>query len=176
MKLNLLSAFSLLLFSLLMISSTDLVCQSYDETFEAEYQKRIRKTRIADVYIPKDLEDAFVELKRLSHPDDLRKFAAAEETEVCRKLHFGLGKWIMSNWQFYNGSRFSHYIKGQGVTFPDDMAQFVLRSFHRHLNEVDLETEVLALEYSEKRNQDHQKKLESAETIGRRKRADKDED
>ena len=175
MKLNLLSAFSLLLFFLLMISSIDLVSQSYDETFEAEYQKRIRKTRIADVYIPKDLDDAFIELKRLSHPDDIRKFAAAEEQEVCRKLHFGLGKWMMSNWQFYNGSRFSHYIKGLGVTFPDDMAQFVLRSFHRHLNEVDLNSETLAAEYAEKRIEEHQRKLEGAETIGRRKRVDKKE-
>lgn len=173
MKLTLLSSFSILLFILLLIAPQEIISQTYDETFEAEYQKRIRKTRIADVYIPKDLEDAFIELKRLSHPDDIKKFAAAEEVEVCRKLHFGLGKWMMSNWQFYDGSRFSHYIKNLGVTFPDDMAQFVLRSFHRHLNDVDTNTTELAAEYSEKRKEEYQKILDDAETIGRRKRVNK---
>ena len=141
-----------------------------EKEFDAEYAKRIKKSRIDDVYIPKDFEDAFVELTRLSHPEDLKKFAAEDEYEVCRKLHFGLGKWIMVNWHFHEGSRFSHFIKSQGVYFPDDMVQMVLRSFHRHLNDRPLELDNLASEYIEMRKAERDKILKDAETIGKRQR------
>lgn len=142
----------------------------FEKEFEAQYQQRIKKSRINGVYIPKDIDDAFVELERLSHPEDLKKFARQPEEEVSRKLHFGLGKWMIVNWGFYEGSRFSHYLKEKGLTFPDDMAQVVLRLFHRHLNKVPIEEDALIAHYAEIRKKEREKILDEAETIEVRQR------
>ena len=144
--------------------------QAIEDSLELVYQQRILKSRIDGTYIPKDFEDAFVELKRLSDPQDLKTFAGQEEEEVAKKLHFGLGRWMVVNWYFYEGSRFSHYIRQKGVSFPDDMAQLVMRLFHRHLNDRPLMEDELIAIYSGKRKDEHQKLLDDAETIERRKR------
>lgn len=95
------------------------------------------------VYIPKDLDDAFKELSDLSSPESLQKFKLSDEMTAAKKLHFGLGRWIIYNWNFYEGSRFSHYLKQKGLSHPDDMAKFVMICFHRHLNNKPLEEEEL---------------------------------
>lgn len=141
-----------------------------EKAFEEEYAKRITKSRINGVYIPKDLEDAVIEVKRLSDPGDLKKFAAQPEEEVSRKLHFGLGRWMIVNWGFYEGSRFSHYMKENGVSFPDDMAQVVMRALHRDINGLNLNQNELMQIYIDRRAEEHQKILDEAETIGKRKR------
>lgn len=158
---------------LLFVSNDDLMAQTkkQDKAFEEEYQKRIKKSRINDVYIPKDFQDAFVELKRLSHPQDLKNFAGQPEEEVAKKLHFGLGRWMTVNWGFYEGSRFSHYMKEKGITFPDDMAQLVMRLFHRHLNSQPLEEEALIASYVDKRDADRKAILDASETIEVRQRS-----
>jgi hypothetical protein len=139
---------------------------------EAEYNRNIKKSRIAGVYIPKDFEDAFVELRRLSSAEDLRKFKSQPEEEVCRRLHFGLGRWMMVNWSFYAGSRYSHFLRQQGVTYPDDMAHLTLRLFHRHLNEKPLDVDNMIKEVLESRQMkiDEMKKDEEVLDSFRRKR------
>lgn len=112
-----------------------------EAAFDAEYARRIQLTEIAGVYIPNDLEDAFAELKRLSAQAGLEKFKEAPEDTISTKLHFGLGRWMIHNWGFYEGSRLSHYLKELGLDHPDDMARFLIVSFHRHLNEKPLEAE-----------------------------------
>jgi hypothetical protein len=161
-----------LVLSCFLLSAHTVFAQTQDvlDSLELDYQKRILKSRIGDTYIPKDFQDAFIELKRLSSPEDLKKFAAQDEEEVSRKLHFGLGRWIVVNWHFYEGSRFSHYIREKGVSFPDDMAQVVMRLFHRHLNGVPLMEENLINLYANVRKKEHEEIMDNAETIERRKR------
>ncbi len=105
-----------------------------DAQFEKEYQKRIKMEAISGVYIPFDIDDAFGEFKRLTEPHDLEAFKNADEDMVAEKLHFGIGRWMMYNWGFYRGSRLSHHLKGIGLSYPDDMAQFLIVIFHRKLN------------------------------------------
>jgi hypothetical protein len=111
--------------------------------FNKQYKENIQKSRINGVYIPEDLNDAFKELRDLSNPESLNKFKLAEEMMVAKKLHFGLGRWMIYNWNFYDGSRFSNYLKEKGLSHPDDMAKFVMICFHRHLNNTDLEEDEL---------------------------------
>lgn len=125
---------------------------AYEKSYNEQYEKNIKMIRINGVYIPKDMEDAFVELNRLSEPQAISKFKHAPEEEVLAKLHYGLGQWIIKNWNFYEGSRFSHYLKEMGVSHPDDMAQFVMGSWHRHLNNKPLELKEQAQEYRERRD------------------------
>ena len=75
----------------------------------------------------------------------------AEEKEVCKKLHFGIGRWMILNWNFYEGSRLSHYLKQEGLLHPDDMAQYILRTLHRHLNQLELQKENIIAELKEAR-------------------------
>jgi hypothetical protein len=135
-----------------------------EEEYNIQYERNIRKTRINRVYIPRDIKDAFNELKRLSPPEATAKFKKADEEIIKSRLHFGLGRWIIENWNFYGGSRISHLLKGMGISFPDDMAQFLIVSYHRHLNDRPLELEDRAKSYHDLRLKE-QLKRESEGTL-----------
>ncbi len=125
--------------------------------FERQYEKNIRKTRINGVYIPKDLDDVFSQLEKRSEPEAIRSFKLAPEELVAKKLHFSLGRWMIFNWNFEEGSRISHYLHELGLQDNDDRAQFLIVSFHRHLNEKDLEVEKRVTELVEARKKEKEK-------------------
>ena len=142
-----------LLISLLAVSGAFAqVVDSFENAFYQQYEQNIRKERLNGVYIPKDMADAFIELERLSDPGAVTRFKAAPEDVISHKLHFGLGKWMIVNWNFYDGSRFSHVLRQMGVTHPDDMAQFTIVSWHRHLNGIPLQMEERAKAFKESRS------------------------
>lgn len=121
------------------------------------YQSNIKKSRLNGVYIPKDLEDAFAELDRMSPPESLVKIKSVSEETIAKKLHFGLGKWMAYNWNFDEGSRFSHYLKGLGLFHSDDMIDFMLVSYHRHLLKKDQDVAGRIKIYQEKREKEKTK-------------------
>ena len=106
-----------------------------EKEYNRIYEQRIQLSRIDGVYIPANIEEAFEELQSLSEPAGLVKFKQAPEAVVAAKLKGGLGRWMLINWGFYEGSRLSHYLKSLGVHHPEDMSQLLLVSFHRHLNQ-----------------------------------------
>lgn len=123
---------------------------------DSTYKSNIKKSRLNGVYIPKDLDDAFLELDRLSPPESLAKMKTVSEDVVAKKLHFGLGRWMAYNWNFDEGSRFSHYLKELGLFHTDDMIDFMLVSYHRYLTKKPQEVEARVKALLEKR-----KKLEA---------------
>jgi hypothetical protein len=122
-----------LLLALFMPSFGVLSAQTAEE-YEANYAKRIKEEMLNGVYIPADLDDAHTELSRLADPQGLASFKASPEDSIRRKLHFGFGRWIMLNWGLEEGSRISHYLKGLGVSHPDDMVRVIIVTWHRKLN------------------------------------------
>ncbi len=110
----------------------------YNSEAEAEkqYNLNIKQTHLDGVYIPANVEEAIEELKKLSDAETLNKFAEAPIDEIAERLHFGIGRWMIVNWQFYTGSRLSHLIKNKGVKTPDAMAQYLIRLLHANLNEL----------------------------------------
>jgi hypothetical protein len=122
------------------------------------YQERIQLSRIDGVYIPKDLEDAFKELDNLSDAEAVLKFKSAPEDLVASKLQGGLGRWMVINWGFFEGSRLSHHLKSLGVHHPDDMALLLLVSYHRHLNERPLKIEEQAIEFQQIRAKENEER------------------
>lgn len=104
------------------------------EEYEASYQKRIKEEYLHQVYIPKDLTDAFLQLNQLIDRESKDKFKSIPENIAATKLHFSLGRWIIHNWGFYGGSRLSHHLKALGLYHPDDMASFIIISYHRSIN------------------------------------------
>jgi hypothetical protein len=128
-------------------------------SFEERYERNIKKSRINGVYIPKDLEEAMTELVALSTEEAIAKFKAGEEELVARRLHFGLGRWMIYNWNFYEGSRFSHYLKEKGINHPDDQARFVIVSLHRKLNNKDIDEEGQVLAFQMAREKERLQKI-----------------
>jgi hypothetical protein len=116
------------------------------------YKSNIKKSKLYNVYIPKDLEDAFAELDRLSPKESLERLRKIDEVTMARKLHFGLGKWISHNWNLVEGSRYSQYLKGLGLVFADEMIDFTLVSYHRHLTQKPQEIAERVKTYEKKRN------------------------
>lgn len=130
----------------------------------------MEKEEINGVYIPANMKEAFRELIRLSSDSSLDKFKAAPEEVAATKLHLGLGKWIAAKWNFYEGSRFTKYLNELGVSFPDDMIQFTIVSFHRFLNQSDLALKKRAATYQNKRQLEQEQRLKDARIISKRKR------
>ena len=132
--------FSLSLFMLFLLTPANTFAQQKEDLskFPENYRKRIKEAYLFNVYIPKDFGEAFTELDRLIDKESKQKFKDIEEEEAVRKLHFSLGRWIIYNWGFYEGSRLSHYLRGFELYHPDDMARVIIRSYHRYINKVDL--------------------------------------
>jgi len=146
--------FTLYLLAALIISSFKIQAQdpvSTPEQYDSLYAINIQLSRINGVYIPRDLSEAHKRIIELTAADKLDGFAKAEEKVVCKKLHFGIGRWMILNWNFYEGSRLSHYLKEEGLLHPDDMAQYILRTLHRNLNKLELEKESIIAELKEAR-------------------------
>ncbi len=146
--------FTLYILLALLISSFEIKAQdpvSTPEEYDSLYAINIQLSRINGAYIPRDLSEAHKRIIELTDGNKLDGFAKAEEKEVCKKLHFGIGRWMILNWNFYDGSRLSHYLKQEGLLHPDDMAQYILRTLHRHLNQLELQKENIIAELKEAR-------------------------
>jgi hypothetical protein len=115
--------------------------------YQARYAERIKQTHLAGVYIPANLSEAIKELEKRTPAESLDAYRKAPEEVVVRKLFFGLGRWIIHNWGFYEGSRLSHSLREQGIAHPEDMARVIMTSYHRYLNgrPTDLESQVEAI-------------------------------
>jgi hypothetical protein len=117
-------------------------------------EKNRSRATINGTYIPVDVEDAVKRLIDLSPPESIEKFKNAPEEGIDRKLHFGLGRWMIVNWYFYEGSRLEYYLKQIGLSHPDDMADFLIVCFHRDLNGKNKDVKNLAGQYIDKRRKD----------------------
>ncbi len=140
----------------------------------AEYNKRITMEMINGVYIPADLDDAFSELNRLSDPKGIAEFKNTPEDSIRRKLHFGLGKWMLVNWGMEDGSRISHYLKQKGITLPDDMVEYLIIMWHRNLNGKPLRSEEEIARIQKRMAEDQKKRDEDKKVISVEKKPHKD--
>lgn len=111
--------------------------------YEKRYQRRIQQEQLYGVYIPRDIGDAFNELNKKIDAPSKAKFKALNEDAAVRKLYFSFGRWLSHNWSFYEGSRFSHYLRELGLTHPDDMIEFVIITYHRSLHKKPLDVKPL---------------------------------
>ena len=119
---------------------------NYEKAFEKKYQERIRKPYLHGTYIPKDIADVFNSLNLLIDKKSRAKFKNIDEGIAVRKLFFSLGRWMIHNWEFYDGSRLSHYLHKFELYHPDDMARFIIIEYHRYLRKEPLKAkEVIAL-------------------------------
>jgi hypothetical protein len=165
---------SYFLFFLLLCGSASVMAQnpevesappSSEAEFERQYQENIRKEVLNGVYIPKNLEDAMTELDKRVSTEARLKFKSIPEDSVCVLMHHRLGQWMIHNWGFYGGSRLSHYLRSAGVTFPDDMADFLILAYHRRQNGKPVGIKELATEFKEKRKKAYEEEKKKGKVI-----------
>lgn len=135
------------------------------KTPEEQYQWRTTQSNLYGTYIPKDLTDVFVQLNRLVDDESKAKFKNASEEEVAKKLHFSLGRWMMTNWSFYEGSRLTIFLNQLELYHPDDMARFLIITYHRNLNKTALDVKALVEQLKQRRDELRQDRLLQGKTL-----------
>lgn len=147
------------------------------EEYQARYAERIRQTHLAGVYIPAHLDEAVRELEKRTPAASLESYRNAPEDIIVPKLFFGLGRWIIHNWGFYEGSRLSHWFRQQGVYHPDDMARVVMISYHRYLNRKPIELEAQVAVIQERIRKEEEERRKQAKVLHEERRpADADKE
>lgn len=108
-----------------------------ENKLKKEIRQRMNADTLAGIYIPKNLEDCFVQID--SFWDDSTKNNVREmtESEFTAGSHFGFGMWIRNNWGLWGGSRLSAYFSKWGIRHPDDMSNIILTSYYRKLKGID---------------------------------------
>jgi hypothetical protein len=88
---------------------------------------------MSETYIPKDLDDCFVELKKLLEKEDFEEIKTGVEDDMVL-YHHGLGRHLRNEWGLWSGSILKEWFKEKGIYHADDMSGIILDSFWRHLN------------------------------------------
>lgn len=109
------------------------------EEYRKQYQWRIAQEELNGVYIPANLDQALEELDRLTDEDSKISFAALPEDQAYRRLFHSLRLWIISKWGFDGGSRLTYLFHSLKLTHPDDLAELIIVSWHRKLNDKPIE-------------------------------------
>lgn len=104
-----------------------------ENKLKKEIKQRMNADTIAGVYIPKNLEDCFVQIDSFWDDSTKNKVREMTESEFMAGAHFGFGMWMRNNWGLWGGSRLSAYFAKRGIRHPDDMSSIILTSYYRKL-------------------------------------------
>jgi hypothetical protein len=85
------------------------------------------------VYVPKDLEDCFVQLEKILTKEEMEKIRSEPESNMGQYF-LELGARMRNDWGLRGNSRLAEWFNSVGVHHPDDMSGIILNSFWRHLN------------------------------------------
>jgi hypothetical protein len=83
---------------------------------------------------PTTLEETYIYLNQIFSDEEKYSFMTLPEEEATIRLHHGLGRWIRNNWGLWGNSKLRKYLLEKGLQHPDEMSSFILRSYHRYLN------------------------------------------
>lgn len=98
------------------------------------YKKRIVADSINGLYIPKNLEECFLELNRLLKPKDIAAIKNLKNRYQTILYHHGLGTWLRNNWGLWGGSRLQQYLIKKGLGEPDSMSATILEYYYDWLH------------------------------------------
>lgn len=135
------------------------------DPYQEKYEWRLSQEVLYGVYIPKDVNEVFLELNKKMDEPSKNKFKNLNEEAAAKKIFFSLGRWMTHNWGLYEGSRLSKYMQDMGVHHPDDMVRFFIIAYHRNLNRKPLEIKELLQQIQEKEKLEKQKRIESGTII-----------
>jgi hypothetical protein len=106
-------------------------------------------TRNEMKYKPKDFKESLILLDIIIPDSTIIKIKSMTENDFVAQAHFSTGMWIRNNW-LYNRYLFGLIVTksdlhkdliAKGLFSTDDMSGLILRSFHRQLNNIDINLE-----------------------------------
>lgn len=114
-------------------------------------------------YKPKDLEESIQQLDILLHDTIKAGILLMTEKEFTTATHMSTGLWMRNNWGLWRGGKLSRYFNSIGIHHPDNMSGIILTSYHRHLNQkdIDLENQVLFYQEFSKKIEEHFYKMDN---------------
>ncbi len=98
------------------------------------YKKRIVADSLNGLYIPKNLEECFIELNKLLKPKDVEAIKNLKDRNETILYHHGFGTWLRNNWGLWGGSRLQQYLIKKGIDHPDSMSAIILEYYYDWLN------------------------------------------
>jgi hypothetical protein len=99
-----------------------------------DYKKRIVADSINGLYIPKNLEECFLELNKLLKTKDIEAIKNLKDRSETILYHHGFGTWLRNNWGLWGGSRLQQYLISKGLRHPDNMSATILEFYYDWLN------------------------------------------
>lgn len=85
------------------------------------------------IYIPKDIDDAIIQLDYMISDSAKARYKGYNENEFIGMSLLSLGRYIRNDWQLWNGSRLTKYFNGLGIYNAEDMSGIIIKSYLRHL-------------------------------------------
>ena len=104
------------------------------EEEKKDYLQKLQNDTINGVYIPKNLEDCFIQLDKLLSDEDKQTIKQLQSKEETIQFHHGLGMWLRNNWGLWGGSRLQQYMLDRKINHPDDMSATILMFYYDWLN------------------------------------------
>ena len=97
-------------------------------------KKRIVADSIDGCYIPRNLEECFIELNKILKPKDIETFKNLKDRDETALYHHGLGTSLRNRWRLWTGSRLKQYFITKGIQHPDNMSGLILSFYYDWLN------------------------------------------
>ena len=98
-------------------------------------EKTIILDSINHVYIPKNLQDCFIELDKLLDSSTKKEMKKLKNREDMITYHLSIGMWIRNNWGLRKDSRIEKYFfEKRTFSSPDDISSLILNYYHDWLN------------------------------------------
>jgi hypothetical protein len=98
------------------------------------YMARTKQETLNGIYIPKDMEDCFLQLNKILKEKDIEEIKSLSSKKEMIKYHHGLGLWIRNNWGLWSGSRLQVYLLQKKLKHPDDMSSLILEYYYDWLH------------------------------------------
>jgi len=109
--------------------------------FPVNSQEKNNRDKYSEGYIPKNLYDALTYLNCTWSEEDKEDFRTQNESDAVAELHMGTGLSIRNGWGLWAKRKNSlvRYFNSLGIFHPDDISSIILTSFHRQLNNIDID-------------------------------------
>jgi len=103
----------------------------------------LNNLKVDDIYILQNIEDCFIQIDNFLDDTIKASIKLKKEKDFATQEHrFGLGLWIRNNWRLWEkGSKLTKYFNDMGIFHPDEISNIILISYHRYLNNIDINIE-----------------------------------
>lgn len=100
------------------------------ESLKMEYKRNVLLDSINGVYIPRNLEDCFVQIDKILKVYEKENIKNLKDNSEMVKYQLGFGMWLRNNWSLWHGSRISKYFNERGIDDPESMSSIILSYYY----------------------------------------------